>query len=76
MLVRQAAVLGAVGVAIGAGVAFVMTPLAAALLFGVSPADPITFAGVSALLILIAIAAGAIPARRAMKVDPATALRS
>lgn len=76
MLVAQAATLGAVGVAIGAGAAFVMTPLAAAMLFGVSPADPLTFAGVATLLILIAIAAGALPARRAMKVDPATALRS
>jgi predicted permease len=76
MLVGQAATLGAVGVAIGAGAAFVMTPLAASLLFGVSPADPLTFAGVATLLMLIAIAAGALPARRAMKVDPATALRS
>lgn len=76
MLVAQAATLGAVGVAIGAGAAFVMTPLAAALLFGVSPADPLTFAGVAALLMLIAIVAGALPARRAMKVDPAIALRS
>ena len=76
MLVAQAATLGAVGVAIGAAGAFVLTPLAAALLFGVSPADPLTFAGVATLLMLIAIAAGALPARRAMKVDPATALRS
>ena len=76
MLVGQAATLGAVGVVIGLGAAFVMTPLAAALLFGVSPADPLTFAGVATLLMLIAIAAGALPARRAMKVDPATALRT
>ncbi|MEO6222823.1 MAG: ABC transporter permease [Vicinamibacterales bacterium] len=76
MLVTQAATLGAFGVAIGAGAAFVMTPLVASMLFGVSPADPLTFAGVSTLLIVIAISAGALPARRAMKVDPATALRS
>jgi putative ABC transport system permease protein len=76
MLVGQAATLGIVGVAIGAIAAFVLTPLAAALLFGVSPADPLTFAGVSMLLVAISIAAGALPARRAMKVDPATALRS
>ncbi|HUR20450.1 MAG TPA: ABC transporter permease [Vicinamibacterales bacterium] len=76
MLVGQAAMLGAIGVVIGVVAAFVMTPLAAALLFGISPADPLTFAGVATLLMLIAIAAGALPARRAMKVDPATALRS
>ncbi len=75
MLVAQAATLGALGVAIGAGAALVLTPLAAALLFGVSPADPLTFGGVSALLLVIAIVAGALPARRAMRVDPATALR-
>jgi len=75
MLVTQAATLGALGVAIGAGTAFILTPLAAAMLFGVSAADPLTFAGVSALLLVIAIAAGALPASRAMRVDPATALR-
>lgn len=76
MLVSQAAALGAIGVGIGAIAALVLTPLAAAMLFGVSPADPTTFIAVSLLLILIAIAAAAVPARRAMKVDPATALRS
>jgi len=76
MLVGQAAALGAIGVVIGVGAAFVMTPLAAALLFGISPADPMTFIGVATLLMFIAVAAGALPARRAMRVDPATALRS
>jgi ABC-type lipoprotein release transport system permease subunit len=42
---------------------------------GISPADPLTFAGVSLLILLIALVAAAIPARRAMKVDPANALR-
>jgi ABC-type lipoprotein release transport system permease subunit len=53
-----------------------LTPLAAALLFGVSPADPLTFASVALLIMLISLVAAAIPARRAMKVDPATALRT
>jgi putative ABC transport system permease protein len=75
MLVSQAATLGAIGVVLGAGAAFVLTPLAAAMLFGVSPADPWTFAGVSLLLLLIAVVAAALPARRAMRVDPASALR-
>jgi putative ABC transport system permease protein len=76
MLVGQAVTLGAIGVSLGAVGAFVLTPLAASMLFGVSPADPITFVGVSLLLIVIAVLAAALPARRAMKVDPATALRS
>jgi putative ABC transport system permease protein len=75
MLVSQAAALGVIGVVLGAGAAFVLTPLAAALLFGVSPADPWTFGGVALLLVLIAVLAAAIPARRAMRVDPASALR-
>jgi putative ABC transport system permease protein len=76
LLVSQAGALGAYGVALGAGAALALTPLAAALLFGVSPADPLTFASVALLIMLISLVAAAIPARRAMKVDPATALRT
>ena len=46
------------------------------LLFGVTPADPTTFVGVSVVLVVIALAASYIPARRAARVDPLQALRS
>jgi predicted permease len=76
MLVRQAATLGAIGVALGLAAGLLAAPLAAGMLFGVSAADPWTFGAVGALLLAIATIAAAIPARRAMAVDPATALRA
>jgi predicted permease len=63
------------GVVLGIAGAFAVTRLAKALLFGVKPSDPLTFVAVAALLIVVAIIACYIPARRATKVDPLTALR-
>ena len=67
--------LAVTGVVIGIGAALGMTRLMSSLLFGISATDPLTFAGVSVLLLAVAVAACYIPARRAMKVDPMVALR-
>jgi predicted permease len=63
------------GIAIGTMACFGVTRLMSSLLFGVSPTDPVTFVGVPILIVLVALAACYIPARRAMKLDPIAALR-
>jgi predicted permease len=67
--------LALLGVAVGLALAFGLTRALADLLFGVSASDPVTYLGISLLLVLVALAASFIPARRATRTDPLVALR-
>jgi putative ABC transport system permease protein len=75
-VVGEAALLAALGITIGAAGAFAGTRMARNHLFGVSATDPLTFFGVSMLLFLIAILAALVPAARAARIPPVTALRA
>ena len=76
MVVGRAMVLGAIGVLAGTAVALALTRLIAGMLFGVKPADPLTFLSVGAILLALTLAASCAPARRATRVSPIAALRS
>ena len=64
------------GIGLGVVAALAAARAIASLLYGTRPEDPVTFAGIVLLLALVALVAGYIPARRASRVDPATALRT
>ena len=68
--------LALIGVALGMMASFAVARLIASLLFGTSPTDPATFTGMALLLCAVACVAGYIPARRASRIDPMTALRN
>jgi ABC-type antimicrobial peptide transport system permease subunit len=68
-------VLAAAGITAGSAGAFVVTRLVRALLYNVTPTDPISFGGTALVLAAVALLAGLVPARRATRVDPIVALR-
>jgi putative ABC transport system permease protein len=76
MFVRHGLMLAGVGVAIGLGAAVGLTRLMKALLFGISPLDPLTYAAVPVVLVAATVLASYLPARRAAAVDPMEALRA
>jgi predicted permease len=76
MFLRHGLWLTATGLALGIGVALVLTRVMSALLFGVGPTDPMTYAAVSGALSAVALLATYLPARRASRVDPIVALRA
>jgi ABC-type antimicrobial peptide transport system permease subunit len=76
LVVREGVILAASGVVIGALVSLAGGKWVRPLLFGVTPTDPIVFGLVIGLLLLVAIAASWIPARRASRIDPQIALRT
>ncbi len=75
MMLRQGLWLAVIGIGCGLAASLALTRLMRNLLFGIKPTDPVTFAGVSAILLIVAMAACWIPARRATRVNPTIALR-
>ena len=75
LVVGQGLKLAVIGSTIGLVGALTTTRLVLRLLYGIGPIDPVTFAGVSVLLAVVAMLASWLPARRAAKVDPMEALR-
>ena len=75
MVMREASLLTMVGMAVGLAIAATMSRLIASMLYGLRSYDPLTLGGATALLVLVALAASWIPARRAASVDPMKALR-
>jgi len=75
MVMRHALLMLGIGLTIGLAGSFAVTRLIKSGLYGVTATDPLTYVGISLLLIVVALTASFIPTRRAVRVDPTTALR-
>src|SRR6478672_1479413 len=75
MVLREGLTLAAIGLSVGWPVAWMLSRVMGSLLFEVHPRDPVAFAGAAALMAIVAIAASGIPAWRATRVEPISALR-
>jgi putative ABC transport system permease protein len=75
MILREAFLLVIAGVAVGLPVIFAVTRLASALLFGLTPTDPVSLVFAAFLMLVVAMVAGYLPSRRATRVNPLVALR-
>jgi ABC-type antimicrobial peptide transport system permease subunit len=76
LVLRETLALALLGIVIGIPSALAAARLIASMLFGLSPSDPPTIAAVSLLLLLVALFAGYLPARRASAIDPIVAMRT
>jgi len=75
MILREASSLAGLGAVIGVVAAALLSRYVRTMLFGIAPADPVTFGGAVAVTMVVALLAGWIPARRASRLDPMAALR-
>jgi predicted permease len=75
LILGRGIVLALVGAAVGVGAAMGVTQFMASMLYGISPTDPVAMIGAAVLLVIVALAACWIPARRAMRIEPMEALR-
>ena len=75
MVLREASSLSAAAIAFGIGASLLVTRFVKSMLFGIAPSDPATLWGAAVLLMIVALAASWIPARRAASVQPMEALR-
>ena len=76
VVLREALILAAIGIAVGLPAVFAVTRLIRSQLYGVQPTDPATLIVVTVILVTVALLSAWLPARRAARVDPMVALRS